>query len=157
MLTHLTIENFAIIDRVELEFGSGLIALTGETGAGKSIIIDAVGGLLGNRLGADVIRTGASQARVEGIFDRPNAEELAAVLTELGVADEDETVIVSREMTRAGRNVSRINGRAVNLSTLQRIGRHLLDLHGQGDHLTLLRVSEHVRMLDGFAGAYWST
>ncbi len=152
MLTHLTIENFAIIDRVDLELSSGLVALTGETGAGKSIIIDAVGGLLGNRLNVDAIRTGAAQARVEGIFDRPNQPDLAATLTELGVAEDEDSLIVSREISRNGRNVARVNGRAVTLGALQKIGRFLLDLHGQGDHLALLRVPEHVRLLDGFAG-----
>jgi DNA repair protein RecN (Recombination protein N) len=152
MLSHLTIENFAIIDRIEIGFAPGLVALTGETGAGKSIIIDAVGGLLGNRLGVDVIRSGAGQARVEGIFDRPRQDELDAILDEIGVPDQDDAVIVSREIARSGRSVARVNARAVSLSTLQRIGRFLLDLHGQGEHLALLRVAEHVRLLDGFAG-----
>src|SRR5262249_25108049 len=152
MLSRLTIENFAIIDRVEIAFAPGLVALTGETGAGKSIIIDAVGGLLGNRLGADVIRTGANQARIEGIFDRPNQSELESALAEQGIAGEEDSVIVSRELSRTGRSIIRVNGRAVTLAALQRIGRFLLDLHGQGEHLALLRVPEHVRLLDGFAG-----
>jgi DNA repair protein RecN (Recombination protein N) len=152
MLTLLTIENFAIIERIEVSFGPGLVALTGETGAGKSIIIDAVGGLLGNRLGADVIRAGASQVRIEGIFDRPREDELDAILQEIGVPDDDESVIVAREIARTGRSVARVNARAVSLSILQRIGRFLLDLHGQGEHLALLRVPEHIRLLDGFAG-----
>jgi DNA repair protein RecN (Recombination protein N) len=152
MLSHLTIENFAIIDRVEIAFAPGLVALTGETGAGKSIIIDAVGGLLGNRLGVDVIRTGASQSRIEGIFDRPSQAELASTLDELGIAEDDDSIIVSRELSRSGRGVTRVNGRAVTLTTVQKIGRFLLDLHGQGEHLALLRVAEHVRLLDGFAG-----
>lgn len=152
MLTHLTIENFAIIERVELQLGPGLVALTGETGAGKSIVIDAVGGLLGNRLTPDFIRTGAGQARIEGIFDPPHDANLRATLDELGVPSEDDGLIISRDLSRGGRGVARINGRAVPLSGLQRVGQHLLDLHGQGDHLALLRVSEHLRMLDGFAG-----
>jgi DNA repair protein RecN (Recombination protein N) len=152
MLTHLTIENFAIIDRIDLELGPGLVALTGETGAGKSIVIDAVGGVLGSRLGTDVVRTGAESARVEAIFVSPASDALRAILEEFGIPLEDDTLIVSREISRSGRTVARVNGRAVPLSCLQRIGRVLVDVHGQGDHLTLLRVSEHLRFLDGYAG-----
>jgi DNA repair protein RecN (Recombination protein N) len=152
MLVHLTIENFAIIDRVELALGSGLVALTGETGAGKSIVVDALGGLLGNRLGPDVIRAGTSTARIEGIFDAPANPDVAALLAEYGAEIDDDQLILSREIARSGRSVARVNGRAVPLTALQRIGRLLMDLHGQGEHLTLLRVAEHVRMLDGFAG-----
>lgn len=152
MLTHLTIENFAIIERVELDLGGGLVALTGETGAGKSIVIDAVGGLLGNRLGPEVIRSGTSVARIEGVFDPADQAEFRALLDELGVPQDDDVLILARELNRNGRSLGRINGRAVPNSALQRIGHFLLDLHGQGDHLALLRVSEHLRMLDGFAG-----
>ncbi|HLZ08381.1 MAG TPA: DNA repair protein RecN [Chloroflexota bacterium] len=151
MLTHLTIENFAIIDRVDLDLGPGLVVLTGETGAGKSIVVDAVGTLLGNRIGPDVIRDGATQARVEGIFDLPVVDEIRDVLGEIGVEDEDGGLIVAREVNRSGRSVARINGRAVPLSVLQRLGQYLMDLHGQGDHLALLRPTEHLRLLDGFA------
>ncbi len=151
-MTHLTIENFAIIDRIELELGPGLVALTGETGAGKSIVIDAVGGVLGNRLGPDVVRTGADQARVEAIFVPPQVSGLDEVLDEVGIPREDDVLILSREIGRSGRTIARVNGRAVPLSCLQRIGRYLVDVHGQGDHLTLLRVSEHLRFLDGYAG-----
>ncbi len=152
MLTHLTIENFAIIDRIDLELGPGLVALTGETGAGKSIVIDAVGGVLGNRLGPDVVRTGADHARIEAIFVPPSIAGLADALDELGIPRDDEMLILSREIARSGRTVARVNGRAVPLSGLQRVGRFLVDVHGQGDHLTLLRVSEHLRYLDGYAG-----
>lgn len=151
MLIHLAIDNFAIIDRVRIDLEAGLVVLTGETGAGKSIIVDAVGGLLGNRLGADVIRSEAAEARVEGVFATPRSDDLIALLNELGLPVEDD-LIVSREINRNGRGVARVNGRAVPLSALQRIGRYLMDLHGQGEHLTLLRVPEHVRLLDGYAG-----
>lgn len=152
MLTHLTIENFAIIDRIELELGPGLVVLTGETGAGKSIVIDAVGGILGSRLGPDVVRTGADQARIEAIFELPSSGGIDALLEEAGIPPEDGTLIVSRDISRSGRSVARINGRAVPLSVVQRVGRLLVDVHGQGDHLTLLRVPEHLRFLDGYAG-----
>ncbi|MGH2459784.1 MAG: DNA repair protein RecN, partial [Chloroflexota bacterium] len=151
-MTHLTIENFAIIDRLELELSGGLVALTGETGAGKSIVIDAVSGVLGSRLGPDVIRTGVEQARVEAIFDLPTADSFLAMLDELGLAPNDDSLIVSRDVSRSGRGVARVNGRAVPLNVLQRIGRALVDVHGQGDHLTLLRVAEHRRFLDGYGG-----
>src|SRR5579885_1294151 len=105
VLTHLTIENFAIIDRIDLELGGGLIALTGETGAGKSIVIDAVGGLIGNRLGTDVIRGGAEGARIEGIFDAPRSDDLSAILDEFGIPVEDGCLIVSRDLNRTGRSV----------------------------------------------------
>lgn len=151
MLTHLAIENFAIIDRIELELGPGLVCLTGETGTGKSIVIDAVGGLLGNRLGPEVIRAGASHARIEGIFQIDSNQALAHVLDEFGITIDDEMLIVSRDVARSGRSIARVNGRAVPVSLLQRVGRYLIDLHGQGDHLTLLRVSEHTNFLDGYA------
>src|SRR5579863_10094049 len=104
MLTHVAIDNFAIIDRARVDLGSGLVVLTGETGAGKSIIVDAVGGLLGNRLGADVIRAEATEARIEGVFIRPASDELAALLDELGISVEDD-LVVSREINRNGRGV----------------------------------------------------
>lgn len=151
MLTHLAIDNFAIIDRVRVDLEPGLVVLTGETGAGKSIIVDAVGGVLGNRLGVDVIRAEANEARIEGVFATPPSDELAAILDELGIAKEDD-LVVTREINRSGRGVARVNGRIVPLSALQRIGRHLMDLHGQGEHLALLRVPEHLRFLDGYAG-----
>lgn len=152
MLTHLTIENFAIIDRIDLELGRGLVAVTGETGAGKSIVIDAVGGVLGSRLGSDVVRTGTEQARIEAIFAVRDNEPLRGILEEISIPLEDDSLILAREIGRSGRSVARVNGRAVPLSLLQRIGRCLVDVHGQGDHLTLLRVSEHLRFLDGYAG-----
>ncbi|HLH73868.1 MAG TPA: DNA repair protein RecN [Chloroflexota bacterium] len=152
MLSHLTIQDFAIIDRVDLDLTSGLVTLTGETGAGKSIVIDAVGGLLGNRLGVDVIRAGAPVARIEGIFEVSDNSELTAVLDELGISLDDDSLIVSREINRAGRSIARINGHAVPLAALQKVGHFLVDLHGQGEHLALLRVAEHLRFLDSYAG-----
>ncbi len=152
VLVHLTIENFAIIDRIDLDLGPGLVALTGETGAGKSIVIDAVGGVLGQRLGPDVIRAGADAARIEAIIAMPPITELRDLLEEFGIPVEDDTLILGREISRSGRSIGRVNGRAVPLGCLQRLGRLLVDIHGQGDHLTLLRVAEHQRFLDGYAG-----
>jgi len=153
VLQQLTITNFAIVDRLDLALSPGLNVLTGETGAGKSIVIDAVSSLLGSHLGPDFIRAGADQAHVEGIFDVPAEGPLAALLAEQDLADEEGSVIVSRTLNRSGRSVARVNGRAVPLALLQQVGRCLVDVHGQSEHLSLLRVAEHVEFLDGHAGA----
>lgn len=160
MLFELAATNFAIIEQLHLTFGPGFNVLTGETGAGKSILIDAVNVLLGGRCGPEFVRSGAEQARVEGIFTLPvegNAGDdgelpLTALLDEYGIVGDEGTVILSREIQRSGRTVARINGRAVPLSTLQQVGRALVDIHGQGEHLSLLRVSQHAGFLDRYAG-----
>ena len=152
MLRQLAIENFAIIDRLSLDLAEGLNSLTGETGAGKSIVIDAVSSLLGSRLGPEFIRTGAEQAYVEGIFDVPASGPAAAYLSEQELASDDGSAIVSRTIHRSGRSVARVNGRAVPAAVLQELGRRLIDVHGQTEHLSLLRVAEHVEFLDGYAG-----
>jgi DNA repair protein RecN (Recombination protein N) len=154
MLLELAIRDFAIIDETRIPFREGFNALTGETGAGKSILIDALGAVLGERVSADMVRTGAKAARVEATFDvaselgRP---EVAAVLDEFGVEPEDGVLIFSREIAAGGRGGARINGRAVTAGTLARIGSLLVDIHGQSDHLSLLRPAEHLEMLDRFA------
>lgn len=156
VLAQLTIRDFAIIDRLTIEWAPGLNVVTGETGAGKSIIIDAVGVLLGGRVSADVVRTGATRAVVEGVFDLSRAAdpgELDAVLDEYGLEAEDEGLILTREVAGGGgRGVARINGRAVPSSVLQAVGSYLVDIHGQSEHLSLLRPREHLELLDRFAG-----
>lgn len=161
MLVELNISNFAIIDKLYLRLGHGFNALTGETGAGKSIIIDALGALLGSRTGPEFVRHGASSARVEGMFDLATMppEPLAAlreILLEGGLSDAengaDEQVIISREINPSGRTVARVNGRMVNLPTLQQIGELLVDVHGQSEHVSLLRPTTHVDLLDQYAG-----
>ena len=157
MLSELSIRNFAIIDEILLNFGPGFNVLTGETGAGKSIIIDAVSLLLGGRGEADVIRSGADQATVEGVFVLD--EEVRAVVDPLleqdGLeGDNAELLILAREIRREGRNVCRVNGRAVALKVLAEIGQHLVDIHGQTEHLSLMRVREHVDLLDRY-GELW--
>jgi DNA repair protein RecN (Recombination protein N) len=155
LLSELTITNFAIIDRVQLTLVPGLRVLTGETGAGKSIIIDAVSSLLGGRADAELIRAGTDGARVEGIFVLPPTlrEELTPLLQEHGLPDESGgEMILAREMNRSGRNVCRVNGRAVPLSVLAQLGERLVDIHGQSEHLSLLRVKEHLNFLDRYAG-----
>lgn len=156
MLHELSITNVAIIDRLRLSFDPGLNILTGETGAGKSIIVDAVSALLGGRLsGETVIRAGAERATIEGLFIPPLAvaRELAPLLAELGLdGDSDDSLILTRELNRSGRNVCRVNGRPVTLSVLQDCGQKLIDIHGQGEHLSLLRTREHLLFLDRYGG-----
>ena len=155
MLSELTITNFAIIDRIQLTLVPGLSVLTGETGAGKSIIIDAVSTLLGGRADAELIRAGTEGARVEGIFVLPPTlrEELTPLLQEQGLQDDSGgELILAREINLSGRNVCRVNGRAVPLSVLAQLGERLVDIHGQSEHLSLLRVKEHLNFLDRYAG-----
>lgn len=154
MLLELSITNLAIIESLQLQFGPGLSVLTGETGAGKSIIIDAVTLLLGGRASAEMVRTGCDRATVEGVFvlSPQIATSLAATLDDLGLAEEGEELILRREVSRERRSVCRINGRAVTLGVLEEIGRHLIDIHGQGDHLSLMQVRRHVDLLDRYGG-----
>lgn len=152
MLIELNVENFAVIERVGLQLRPGFNVITGETGAGKSILIDALSGLLGARLGAEVIRAGAAAARVEGIFQLDGEDEgLAELLAELGVEPEDGVLIISRDVA-AGRSVARVNGRAVPTATLAQLAPHLVDVHGQSDNLSLLRGGTQLRLLDAYAG-----
>ncbi|MGD9147076.1 MAG: AAA family ATPase, partial [Anaerolineae bacterium] len=154
MLSELTISDFAIIDKLHLRFGPGFNVLTGETGAGKSIIIDAVSLLLGGRGEVDLIRAGAAQANVEGTFSLDD-EALAIVRPLLEQdsleGDDPAILILAREIRRGGRNVCRVNGRAVSLKVLRGIGEHLVDIHGQTEHLSLMRVREHIDLLDRYA------
>ncbi len=152
MLAELTISNFAIIDRLHVTLSSDFTVLTGETGAGKSIIVDALDALLGGKYGAEFVRTGAESARIEGIFTVPSTADLVTRLAEFGLETDDETLILSREIHSSGRSTARVNGRAVPNSVLQEIAQALLDIHGQSEHLSLLRVSEHINVLDRYAG-----
>lgn len=153
MLAELNVSNFAIIEKLRIPFAPGFNVLTGETGAGKSIIIDAVSNLLGERADSTAIRSGAEQARIEGIFLLKGDLQriIAPLLQEYGLEEEDEALILTREINRDGRNVCRVNGRAVTLRILRRIGQELIDIHGQTEHLSLKRVRQHVDFLDRFA------
>jgi len=155
MLTELRIENFAIIDRLELGFESGLIIFTGETGAGKSIIMDAVEMLLGGRAETTVIRTDADRANVEGVFNIAGAtgEPIREILTREDLLDDPNYVVLAREVRREGRSIARLNGRTVNVGLLKEIGNCLVDVHGQTEHLSLLDVRTHLGLLDRFADA----
>jgi DNA repair protein RecN (Recombination protein N) len=158
MLTELAIRNFAIIDDLHITFGSGLNILTGETGAGKSIIIDAIGLLLGDRATSEWIRAGSEVASIEAQFALSALDELADTLKsrleENGLDDPESPgwLVLSREVRANGRNICRINGRAASLQLLSEIAAALIDVHGQGEHLNLLRPSTHVHLLDRYGG-----
>jgi DNA repair protein RecN (Recombination protein N) len=158
MLSQLTIRDFAIVDHLEIDWLPGLNVITGETGAGKSILIDAVGALLGDRLTPDVIRAGAARALVEGVFtvteESSLLPELKNTLDEYGLDPEDGALIVSREIAGGGgRGRARVNGRSVPLSVLRELGERLVDIHGQSEHMALLRGREQLDYLDRYAGA----
>ncbi|MBC7236241.1 MAG: DNA repair protein RecN [Chloroflexi bacterium] len=157
MLIELSIRNFAIIESARLQFGPGFTVLTGETGAGKSIIVDAVALLLGGRASTEVIRTGCDMASIEGIFvpSEETRRALEPLLRDLGLEHDGEELIIRREVSRQRRNVCRVNGYAVTLNALEEIGAHLVDIHGQGAHLSLLQPRNHIDFLDRFGGL-WS-
>ncbi|MGD8405044.1 MAG: DNA repair protein RecN [Anaerolineales bacterium] len=154
MLTELRIQNFAIIDKLELKFGSGLIILTGETGAGKSIILDAVSMLLGGRAETTVVRSETENAFVEGLFSLkgPERDALHEILKREELLDDDDYLTLTREVRREGRSVARVNGRTVNVSLLKELGALLVDIHGQSEHLSLLNTNAHLNLLDRYAG-----
>ncbi len=154
MLQELRIRNFAIIEAVVLRFEPGLFVLTGETGAGKSIIVDAIEMLLGGRGDSNIVRSGEETAAVEGDFllEGDALAEARPILEREGLWDGDPLLTLGREVRREGRNIARINGRTVTLAILRDVGQILVDVHGQSEHLSLLRVREHLRLLDRFAG-----
>lgn len=156
MLTELRIQNFAIIDQLELEFGPHLITFTGETGAGKSIIIDAVGTLLGSRVDDMLIRTYADRALIEGVFQIDPAVQPAihSILQREHLLDDPIYLTLGREIRREGRNIARVNGRSVTVSLLRELGEYLVDIHGQSEHLSLLRVAQHLGLLDRYADCH---
>ena len=152
MLLEISIKNFAIIEAISLNFEKGMTVLTGETGAGKSIIIDAMNMMLGARATTDVIRHGAPKAEIEGLFSIENSHALQMIFDEQGIELGDE-IIIRREILQNGRSVSRVNGQMVNLSVLRSIGQYLVDIHGQHDQEELMRPQLHIQMLDGFGDA----
>ena len=152
MLLEISIKNFAIIEAISLNFEKGMTVLTGETGAGKSIIIDAMNMMLGARATTDVIRHGVPKAEIEGLFSIENSLPLQEIFDEQGIDLGDE-IIIRREILQNGRSVSRVNGQMVNLSVLRSIGQYLVDIHGQHDQEELMRPQLHIQMLDGFGDA----
>ena len=153
MLKTLTVWNFALLEHVEINFDAGLNILTGETGAGKSILIDALGAVLGHRLSADAIRTGCDWLRVEAIFDISGEKRLHGLLAEQAIDDEDDTLIVTRQIATKGKNVILVNGCHVTLGVLRAIGEFLVDIHGQHENLALTRADNQFALLDGSDGA----
>ena len=149
MLLEISIKNFAIIESISLNFEKGMTVLTGETGAGKSIIIDAMNMMLGARATTEVIRHGAPKAEIEGLFSIENNRALEEIFDEQGLELSDE-IIIRREILQNGRSISRINGQMVNLSVLRTIGQQLVDIHGQHDQEELMRPHRHIQMLDEF-------
>ena len=153
MLIELKIRNFAVIQDLSVELAEGLNVLTGETGAGKSIIVGALSLLLGERASSDVVRSGAGSARVEAVFDLKARPDLCERLEELGFSPEDDLLLLRREVQAEGRNRAWINGSPATAAALGEFGRALVDLHGQHEHQTLLDTSEQRRILDAFGGA----
>ncbi len=151
MLTDLTIKNVAIIDSLQISFKQGLTVLTGETGAGKSIIIDAVGLIMGNRASCDLIRSGEEEAVVEALFDISTLPEIKRHLAEAGFGCTDE-LLVKRSLSRSGKNRVFINGGLATLALLTDIAPRLINIYGQHDSQTLLKPENHLRLLDAFAG-----
>ena len=153
MLSELRIRNFALIDRLTVRLGPGLNVLSGETGAGKSIIVGALSLLLGERASADVVRAGEDRASVEGVFDVAGREDVAAILDERGIdPDDDGLLVLKREVAVEGRNRAWVNGSPTTAAVLGELGRALVDLHGQHEHQTLLRRDEQRAILDAYAG-----
>ena len=152
MLLEISIKNFAIIESISLNFEQGMTVLTGETGAGKSIIIDAMNMMLGARATTEVIRHGAPKAEIEGLFSIESNRALEEIFDEQGLELSDE-IIIRREILQNGRSISRINGQMVNLSVLRTIGQQLVDIHGQHDQEELMRPHRHIQMLDEFGDA----
>lgn len=153
MLIELRIQNFAVIDRLTVHLEPGLNVLTGETGAGKSIVVGALSLLLGGRASADVVRTGAEKATIEGVFDVARHSAVLSLLADQGLEAEDGLLILRREVAAEGRSRAWVNGAATTAGFLGDLGRHLVDLHGQHEHQTLLRTEEQRAILDAFAGA----
>src|SRR5258706_3779208 len=153
MPTELHIQNFAIIDKLDLRFGSGLIILTGETGAGKSIILDAVVMLIGGKADTTFVRTDSDAAFVEGVFQLkgPEKEAIHEILKREELMDDPDYVVLMREVRKEGRSVARVNGRTVNISLLKELGGILIEIHGQQDHLSMLDPRAHLGLLDRFA------
>jgi DNA repair protein RecN (Recombination protein N) len=147
MLSSITIQNFAIIDNITINFKPGLTVLTGETGAGKSIIIDAIGMLLGERASQDLIRYGADKAIIEGVFFHDNPV-ITEILNSLGIDDEDNIITIRREISANGKSISRVNGLVVNLSQLLTISNYLADIHTQIDSRKLFISSNYLEFID---------
>ena len=150
MLQELAIKNFAIIDALTISFDGGMTVLTGETGAGKSIIIDAVGLLAGGRASSDLIRHGENKTVVQGLFEMPDTPYLFDLMNNYGITPDRDQVVLQRELSNNGKNVTRVNGTLVTVAVLREIASHLIDIHGQNEHQELMNPQKHLYLLDQF-------
>jgi len=153
MLLELRIKNFAIIETLTLDFSPGLIILTGETGAGKSIIMGALDMLLGQRVDMTTLRKGSEFASVEAVFKIPESvkDPIIQLLKEEELLDDYEHITLTRELRKDKRNIARVNGHRTNVGVLVQLGEYLVDIHGQSEHLSLMRVNQHLDLLDRFS------
>ncbi|WP_100404746.1 DNA repair protein RecN [Bacillus solitudinis] len=151
MLIELSIKNFAIIEELTIPFEKGLTVLTGETGAGKSIIIDAIGLLLGGRGSVEFVRHGKKRAEIEGLFTVHSDHTILKKIDDLGIDIEENMLVLRRDMTLQGKSICRINGKLVTLGILREIGQSLVDIHGQHEHQALMQADQHKELLDDFA------
>ncbi len=155
MLIQLEVENVAIIEKIDIPMQKGFTVLTGETGAGKSIIIDSLNALLGSRVSRELIRSGAEKAFVQGLFSYTldNDNKFDVLLESMGIEPQDDkSILISRTFTESGKNVCRVNGKMITVGMLKEIGQRLVDIHGQHDNQSLLRAEMHIELLDSFAG-----
>ncbi|MBE7091601.1 MAG: DNA repair protein RecN [Clostridiales bacterium] len=152
MLQQLLIKNIALIEDITIDFNNGFNVLTGETGTGKSIIIDALNLVLGERADKELVRNGTYKARVEGVFSIENNKLISNLLDENDIDNEEDMLFIVREISSEGKSVSRINGSLVTLATLKKIADKLADIHGQHEHQLLLNPENHLDFLDGFGG-----
>lgn len=152
LLRTLSVRNFAIIERLDLEFGSGFNVLTGETGAGKSILMDALNLILGARAGAEMVRGGAERATIDAIFDVSGSPHLQEIVRQMEYELDDDQLFLSRDVSASGKSTCRIAGRPATVTQLKELGDWLVDLHGQHEHQSLLAVPRHLDMLDDWGG-----
>jgi DNA repair protein RecN (Recombination protein N) len=152
MLRELKVRNLAIIEAADLAWDPGYTAVTGETGAGKSILLNALKFILGAKVKPDLVRAGADKLKVEAVFDVPPSRELKAALERLEIDGEADELILERELSAAGKNRCRVNGSVVTTAVLEEVGSHLVDLHGQHQQQSLINPATHLGFLDGFAG-----
>ncbi|MCA1590775.1 MAG: AAA family ATPase, partial [Acidobacteria bacterium] len=152
MLSLLKLKNVALIDSLEIEFGEGLNLLTGETGSGKSIIVDSLGALTGARVSADLIKQGEQSAKIEGLFSLTEPERVTELVEKGGIEFGDGELIIRRELFAAGKNRIFVNNHLVTQTFLRSLGPHLVDIHGQGEQAALFDTALHMAMLDRVSG-----
>ena len=151
MIQELRIKNFVLVEEMSLKFDRGLNVLTGETGAGKSILIDALSGVLGEKMSTDMIRTGFEKSALEGVFDIGGLPQVRAILDESGIDCDDDTLVLKRELFSSGKGRCFANATPIPITRLKEISDYLVDIHGQNEHQNIARIAKHREILDGFA------